>query len=176
MANTNLMVDLETLGTRPGCAILSIAAVPFASPYDLEPFYVKIDSTTCTEAGFHVDDATIAWWEKQSKEAYDEAFSGTMDILVALAAFADYCAALPFTPLVWGNGANFDNAILGEAYRLVAMKQPWRYTDDRCYRTLKALYPQIPYAKPVIAHNALHDAKAQADHATRIFEWMRGKR
>ena len=171
----NIMVDLETLGTRPGCAILSIAAVPFASPFDLEPFYVKIDATSCTENGFHVDDATIAWWNKQSKAAYDEAFSGTVDIKTALYAFAEYCAHLPTAPLLWGNGADFDNVILAEAYRIIGSKQPWKYTDSRCYRTLKNLYPQIPYIAPKIKHNALQDATAQAQHATRIFSWIAEK-
>lgn len=165
----NIMMDIETLGTRPGCAILSIAAVPFATPFDIEPFYVKIDSTTCTENGFHVDDATIAWWSKQNLDAYNEAFSGTMDIRVALLEFAEYLHHLPTAPLIWGNGASFDNVLMSEAFKILGMKQPWKYADDRCYRTLKALYPQIPYIKPTIAHNALQDAKAQAAHATRIF-------
>jgi len=169
----NLMVDLETLGTRPGCAILSIAAVPFASPYDIEPFYLKIKAESCTENGFHVDDATVAWWGKQNKAAYDEAFSGVIDIKSALYAFREYCRVLPTSPVIWGNGANFDNAILAEAYKIIGEKQPWKYVDDRCYRTLKALYPMVTYIQPKIKHNALQDAMAQADHATRIFQWMK---
>ena len=173
--NTNLMVDLETLGTRPGCAILTIAAVPFASPHAVEPFYLRISTESSLQSGFHTDDATVAWWGKQSAEARDEAMGGTLDVKSALYAFSEYCNHLPYAPIVWGNGANFDNAILAEAYKIVGMKQPWKYTDDRCYRTLKELYPHIPYIKPKVAHHAFQDALAQAEHAARIFEWIRGR-
>ena len=142
---TNIMLDMETLGTRPGCAILSIAAVPFSSQYDLEPFYLKISATSCTDAGLHVDDATVAWWNKQSPEAYREAFSGKLELRAVLSEFADYCNHLPHTPVV-------------------------------CYRTLKNLFPFVLGVKPVVAHNALEDAKAQAAHATDILRVIAGRR
>lgn len=171
----NLMLDMETLGTSPGCALLSIAAVPFSNPYDLEPFYLKIDATSCTDAGLHVDDATIAWWNKQSPEAYNEAFSGRMDIRVVLQEFSDYCYHLPGSPIIWGNGSDFDNAILAHTYKHFSMKQPWKYSDSRCYRTLKNLFQFVLGVKPAIAHNALEDAKAQAAHATEILRVIAGR-
>jgi DNA polymerase III epsilon subunit-like protein len=173
---TNLMLDMETLGTRPGCAILSIAAVPFSSQYDLEPFYMKISATSCTESGLHVDDATLAWWNKQSPEAYREAFSGKLELRAVLSEFADYCNHLPHAPVVWGNGADFDCSILAETYKLLGMKQPWKYHNSRCYRTLKNLFPFVLGVKPVVAHNALEDAKAQAAHATEILRVIAGRR
>lgn len=171
----NLMLDLETLGTRPGCVILAIAAVPLDSPHIIEPFYVKIDKKSAIAEGFHVDEATVAWWSKQSKEAQDEAFSGTIDIRSALHAFSEYCNHLPKAPIIWGNGADFDNAILAETFRKVGMTVPWKYTDSRCYRTLKTMYPHIPFKKPTIPHHALYDAGAQATHLKQIFDWIRGR-
>jgi len=168
----DLMVDLETLGTRPGSVILSLAAVPFNTAYALEPFYVKISSRSCLEEGLTTDARTIAWWEKQSKEAYDEAFSGTVGIIDALNDFSEYCAALPAAPMVWGNGADFDNVLLAEVYNKCGIRQPWKYTDSRCYRTLKNLFPQVPYIQPKVKHNALQDASAQAQHAERIHQWL----
>lgn len=173
---TDLMLDMETLGTRPGCSILSIAAVPFNNPYDLESFYLKIATTSCTDAGLHIDDATIAWWNKQSPEAYNEAFSGQLDLRVVLQEFADYCNHLPHAPVVWGNGSDFDCAILAETYRICGMQPPWKYTDSRCYRTLKNLFPWVLGNKPTVAHNALEDAKAQAAHATDILRVIAGRK
>ena len=169
----NIMIDLETLGTRPGCVILSIAAVPFATPFDIESFYVRISEPSWyLYPGFHVDQATLEWWSKQNAEARKEAFGGTDDCKSALYSFAECCRALPTAPVVWGNGASFDLTILSEAYKLLGMRPPWKYTDERCYRTLKALYPQIPYLEPQVKHNALQDASAQAQHAARIFSWI----
>ncbi len=172
----NIMVDLETLGTTPGAQILAIAAVPFASPFALEPFYDKINVDTYIPfEGFHQCPKTIEWWMKQSEEARSEAFSGTSKIVDSLTRFSEYLKSLPTDPVIWGNGADFDNPILAFAYDLVGMSTPWKYTNNRCYRTLKNLYPQLPYIPPKIKHNALQDAQAQADHATRIFAWMAAK-
>lgn len=175
-AHINIMVDLETTGTRPGCAILSIAAVPFAVEYDLEHFYCKIDKASCAANGLHDDPATIAWWARQSEAARAEAFSGTTDIIVALTDFASYCQHLPEAPLVWGNGADFDNAVLAEAYKITGANggvAPWKYSDSRCYRTLKNLFSQVPnITPPAVAHNALEDARSQAAHAQRIFQYV----
>jgi len=169
----NVMCDLETLGTRPGCKLLSIAAVPFLLEKDedqLASFYEKIRRDSYYVV-FHEDISTLLWWEDQSKEARVEAFSGNKGIAQVLGEFTTWCSSITYNGrkiLFWGNGADFDNAILQETYKLCGLKAPWEYFNNRCYRTLKALFPQIPYTKPKIAHNALEDAKAQAVHAEHI--------
>jgi exodeoxyribonuclease VIII len=71
-------------------------------------------------------------------------------------------------PVVWGNGADFDNVILGNAYLAVNKPRPWSFWNNRCYRTVRAMAPNIDYVRPVIAHHALHDARAQALHLIEI--------
>jgi DNA polymerase III epsilon subunit-like protein len=166
------MVDLETLGTSPGSVILSLAAVTFATPFAIEPFYVRISKESCIDSAFTVDARTVEWWEKQSPEARNIAFSGTMDVIVAMAKFAEYCRQLPTAPLIWGNGADFDNALLAEAYRRVGITVPWKYCNSRCYRTLKNLFSQIPFVQPALKHDALQDALAQAKHSEAIFAFI----
>jgi hypothetical protein len=168
----DLMVDIETLGTEPGCAILSIAAVPFNLQYDVEPFYARVHKGSCIEKGFFVDDDTVAWWNKQSIAAQEEAFSGQTNIEDALEDLSAYIETLGKSVNMWGNGASFDVPILEAAYKFCCQKPRWAYYNSMCYRTLKKLYPQVPYLPPRIKHNALHDARAQADHAQRIFKWM----
>ena len=176
-SKTNIMLDLETLGTKPGCIILSIAAVPFALSgcYELEPFYRKISDVSCGTYGMVSDKKTLDWWERQSDEARNEAFSGVEDLKLVLSDFSLYIAGMPTAPVIWGNGSDFDNPILAAAYELCDLPLPWSFRDNLCYRTLKNLYPVIPYVRPVIAHNALHDARAQATHAEHIFKWMNRK-
>ena len=75
---------------------------------------------------------------------------------------------------IWGNGADFDNPILEAAYDLLKMPAPWKYNEGRCYRTLKSLFPTV-VAIPQAAnakHNALLDAKNQAEHASRILKFI----
>src|SRR5574343_1015953 len=94
MANS-VMVDLETLGTRPGSAILSIAAVEFdLSDYSLaREFYIEIDRHDSERAGFLIQEDTLAWWAKQSPEAQrvlnPDAPSSVVD---ALAGFTEFMA------------------------------------------------------------------------------------
>lgn len=61
---TNIMLDLETLGTCPGSVILQIGAV--RSNNGLERT-ITIDS--CLRAGLTVDGDTIGWWLRQSEAA-----------------------------------------------------------------------------------------------------------
>lgn len=72
---------------------------------------------------------------------------------------------------MWGNGAAFDNAILANAYRAAGIKQPWELWNDRCYRTICAYYPGCPRNQPGTPHNALDDARSQAEHLSFIAPW-----
>ena len=76
--------------------------------------------------------------------------------------------------LVWGNGSNFDNRILREAYDHLGMKCPWHYRDDRDMRTYTDMLLQLgvrtgkyapdehPLTPPDCVHDALADARFQA--------------
>jgi len=74
---------------------------------------------------------------------------------------------------VWGNGATFDNVILSTAYGLIGQPVPWQFTEDRCYRTLKNLCPQVPMVRTGTHHNALEDCKSQALHLSAIYEHLK---
>ena len=166
----DLMIDLETTGTKPGCAILSIGAATFDLEYK---FYANIIHASFIEQGLKDDPSTIAWWDKQNAAARNEAFSGTTPLVRALGQFADFLRMLgpAKTTFVWGNGADFDLPILEAAYTAVGMKKPWEPWNGRCYRTLKNLYfdTKAQDANPT-KHNALTDAVYQAQHARLILE------
>src|SRR5688572_29962905 len=67
----DVMLDLETLGTRPGCAILSIGAVAFDRHTGaLGPeFYMVVNRKSCEAKGLTQDQSTLDWWSRQSAEA-----------------------------------------------------------------------------------------------------------
>jgi exodeoxyribonuclease VIII len=92
-----------------------------------------------------------------------------VDLPYGLKLFADW---LPKNVLVWGNGASFDNAILAQCYRAVGMDFPWKFWNDRCYRTLKNLVLDVPFERTGTHHNALDDARSQAIHASAILRRM----
>lgn len=162
------MLDLETLGTKPGCVIASIGAVTFSREGVTTKFYCRVDIEDSFRKGFLIDPATVKWWMLQSETARQEIAGNTQDdtgIQGALQMFRGYLNSYDGEVCVWGNGASFDNAILSHAYAHLDMEQPWKFWNDRCYRTLKSLHPEIPMPKRVgTHHNALDDAESQALH------------
>lgn len=65
MSMKHVMVDLETLGTKPGSVILSIGAVTFdldGSGRDGRTFYQRVNIQSCLDAGMTVDGDTVEWW------------------------------------------------------------------------------------------------------------------
>jgi hypothetical protein len=167
------MCDLETLGRRPGCTILSIGAVKFSISNAAlgGTFYVNIDPKTCAAAGLVNDPETVAWWKKQSQQAKDSLLTNRVPLRTALEQFTAWledCGPLKERK-VWGNGPSFDNAILGHAYMVCGMPQPWPFWGDRCFRTIKGMYSTVPMVtRPGVHHNALDDAVHQAQHILNI--------
>ena len=176
----HIMLDLETLGTSSNSVIISIGAVAFY-PYRLidegksiyqagasSVFFSAIDKQSCLDIRLLVDTETEVWWSKQPEEAKAQ-FKFTVIIhsaLVRLESFIEPCDAL------WGNGSDFDNVILANAYKACGFEQPWSHRANRCYRTMKAMFPQVKTERTEIAHHALEDAKYQTRHLLNIFKEM----
>jgi len=60
------MVDIETLGSRPGAAIASIGAVVFSPDAVLEEFECNVQLEGQTEQGMKLDVSNIKGWMQQS--------------------------------------------------------------------------------------------------------------
>ena len=160
------MLDLETFGLKPGAMIRAIGAVKFQNGEILDTFYMRIDPKSCEDVGLRLDVSTMMWWMKQSDAARKEMTDPGEPLTFVLARFREWLS--PGPRQVWGNGADFDNALLEAAYAATGCPAPWSYRDNRCYRTIWNLFPALPYEKPTISHHALEDAKAQAKHLIKI--------
>jgi exodeoxyribonuclease VIII len=167
------MVDLETLGMSPGCAILSIGAVEFSANGLGREFYTVVNTESCYAAGLGYDQSTLDWWSRQKEEAaivLEEAKQTNVSLGQALGDFKSYLSFWDRTKVkIWGNGSDFDNAIMACAYKALDSTLPWKFWNNRCYRTLKGLRPLVQFDRKGTYHNALDDAKTQALHAIEIF-------
>lgn len=165
-----VMLDLETMGIRSTSSIASIGAVKFEDYKVVDEFYCTVDLLSCKEVGLNIDASTIAWWKKQSPEALRELRRDNVSIHQALHDFRDWFG--PKSMPVWGNGAGFDNVILENAYLAIGEVRPWKYWDDRCYRTLASLFgfAKMPESEEGVKHNALHDARWQTKQLLAFFE------
>lgn len=165
------MVDLETLGTEPGSVILSIGAVHFSNGSVLSRFIRHISVESCQQAGLGCDAATALWWLKQKPEAREALLAGQQDAVLlyqALTDFTQWLDGLGSDLKVWGNAPSFDCALLKAAYQACDLRLPWRYSAECCYRTVKALYPEVTEHREGIHHSALDDAEHQARHLMKI--------
>lgn len=167
------MLDLETMGNKPGCPIIAIGAVEFAKGELGREFYAQINLESAMHYGLKPNGDTIMWWMKQSEEAR-AAFKDNekaYELTIALKMFRDWLAP---DSEVWGNGADFDNTILAAAYDACGMVAPWKFYNNRCYRTMKSLFKNVPVDRVGTYHNALDDAKTQAMHLMKGMKLLAG--
>jgi len=161
------MLDLETLGTRPGSVITSIGAVKFGEGQIQDEFYTRIDLQSAVDAGLVIDPSTLLWWLKQSSAARSELLQPSIPIAQALVNFSEWVQDPEAQ--VWGNGVGFDNVLLTTAYAYMKLNPPWKHWNDRCYCTLKNLNPRVVMDRTGVLHHALDDARSQARHLMDIF-------
>ena len=171
----DVMLDIETLDTAPTSSILSIGACVFN---DLvvtnERFYIVADRKSCRYLGLTESQSTIEWWEKQGEKAQRVFSEDNVPIIDALAEFSNWLGSLGGIKSIkmWGNGPDFDNVIVANAYKQAGIKLPWLFYNNRCHRTAKAMFEvpgvtcQLPRAG--VHHNALDDAVYQAQNQIHI--------
>lgn len=171
------MLDLETLGRTAGCKILSIGAREFDRAGLRAEFYVEIKRSW--QGGLREEQATVEWWSAQEDSVKVKLFSDSDDKLTLKAALDKFNSWMRevcksddkgnLAASLWGNGSDFDNAILTAAYYEMGGEPPaWPYWSARCYRTLKNIKPEIKLIRQGLLHNALDDASSQAEHAARL--------
>lgn len=155
----HVMLDLETMGTAPGSAVVQIGAVDFSIYKVGDPLLITISLESCVAAGMRIDPSTVMWWMKQSEAARDSLVNNCVSVRDGLQSFAEWIGKEKVC--IWGDGAAFDNALLASAYRACRIALPWHYSGDRCFRTMKEVFP-VERVVSQIEHNAAADAVAQA--------------
>lgn len=159
------MLDLETLGTSPGCVIASIGAVVFTEEAVTQELEININIESCLDVGMRIDAATLIWWFQQSREAIDATFmQETMHIGPALSELVSFYEE-NMCERIWSHGATFDIPVVGEALRLCGIRKPLPFRDARDTRTLYELAnvkPQNFFGDNATKHRAIDDARAQA--------------
>lgn len=164
-----VMLDLETMGNNSNSVIIAIGAVAFDEDGVYDKFYVNVNMQTCLDVGMKVDGSTVEWWLTQSEDARDSLLKNRISIQSALSSFSKWYEDTNAEEL-WGNGAMFDNTILGNAYKSCRMQIPWKFWNDRCYRTVKNMYPLVELERVGTHHNAVDDAETQALHLIKILK------
>lgn len=167
MTETEVMLDLETLSTRPNAVITVIGAVKFTRKGNLQPlekldtFYRRINIQSCINIGLRIDKNSLDWWNQQDKNIKYEAIDNP-DRVSLEEALNEFKTWFGRCEKIWGNGDDFDCTILGEAYTRANMETPWKFWNTRDVRTLFDLGGIRKYDLPDNnEHHALHDCYRQ---------------
>lgn len=174
----NVMLDLETWGTRPGCAIRSVGAIMF-DPHSDElgsTFYRNVSDASCKEAGLHVDPGTAEWWGKQTQQARDALAVDPVTLTEVAEAF-DLWWRKQGGIFIWSHGANFDEPIWSAAMHGIGRRVPWKFWDSRCTRTAFDVsgFDMKSVRRAGTYHNALDDARHQAICVQRAYAKNNGR-
>ena len=169
----DIMLDIETLSTRPDAVVLTLGAVkfsPWASEVDTDTgLYVRVDVEEQLALDRHVQQDTVDWWRKQTEEVREEALgdanrTSVTELLNQLNKF------VVGVDNIWCQGPVFDIVILENLYRQVERPTPWQFWQIRDSRTLFGVHgdPRGKGAKG--AHNALIDCYYQAEAVQQVYK------
>jgi hypothetical protein len=168
----DVMLDLETLSTRPESVILTIGAVkfdPWKDDVDAESgLYHRVDVDQQLALGRHVQEETVQWWANQPAEVFEEAMgeTGRVDLETMC---ADLNRFLVGVNNIWCQGPAFDIVILENLYRQLVKPTPWQFWQIRDSRTLFGVHGDPREKDRKAAHNALMDCYYQAIGVQQVY-------
>lgn len=178
----DIILDLETLGTKPGCPIIEIGACavdPAGGAIvanfsrriecDYKHWEVRMLGETDAECT-GMDKATAAWWssDAEKRETLRRIMAGGVGLRIALFQFGEWYTSVGVREerRIWANGPSFDIAILDRAYADARIPRPWICWQERCVRTALELagYERgsVPWEDTGPRHRALCDARHEA--------------
>lgn len=164
-------VDIETLGKKADCVVISIAIAFF----DIKTGVVGDTLTLYPDAmeqilnGRVLRKDTIDWWRQQSDGAKKATFNHkSKPVETVIKSFVKFFEGHENVQ-VWGRGPEFDMAILEHLFASYGYETPWDFRTVQSMRTLQLLSGVEP-DKKLTAHDALNDCINQAQHASACVE------
>lgn len=146
----DVMLDLETLGTKEGSIILSVAMKTFnvdvlKAPKEEFNYHQHISVLSSLFHHLRSDDSTEDWWMRQSEMARQKVLDGQKEALNVDGVMRLIYQLLTkwnekYDLYIWGRGVgSFDLPLLDGVMRKVigeGYKTPWKYWSAMDLRTL----------------------------------------
>lgn len=155
---TDIMIDLETLGSGDAANIIQIGAVVFDSEtgktgYEFNAF-VK-------DASRKVDLSTALWWMQQPLSAQLAQNVEQRGICIGEALVLLSARIGNNIGSVWALPASYDLPILKHAFAQCGLAAPWHFRQERCARTMIAESGIKRTPAGDNTHDAVFDCKVQ---------------
>lgn len=169
---TQLMVDLETLGTNTDCPVISIGATWFCLETKTigDTFYAIFDVADQIDTRTRFADAsTFKWWLSQGNSAKAVFKDNPLPTKVVLEKFREWIMVHVGSKskttkkcFPWGNSNSFDLVIMESLFKDYGVTCPWIYYNQRDLRTFRDLIANgAKVEKLGTDHNALDDCISQ---------------
>jgi len=184
----DIITDIETLGTRPGCRIIEIGACALCAQAGaivgtfcrrIRTPWNSADGVRAFADGPEADDdfkQTALWWlsdpgRRKTLGRIINAGSARAGVPIrdALFNFGEWVCRQKRDGdkiRIWGNGPTFDLSLLAWQYQDKGIPLPWQYRDERCVRTaldIAGMQPgSVPWQEKGDCHRALCDAMHEA--------------
>lgn len=175
---THIMIDLETLDTAPSAVFMSAALVCF----DLETgmtsneIVITFDLEDSFKYGRTISGKTLQWWLEQDASVLRQNFIAPYDLHDGLKRLYRFITLGQYNVEgVWGNSAKFDLGILEHAFNQVNIPVPWSFRQERCYRTINALFEDPNPTDNPRAHDPIADCHNQIARLCRIWQTLKNK-
>lgn len=179
MQFTDVMIDIETLGSNPRAPIIQIGACGF----NLNSGEVGAPFSVLVKPDFSYtrpDEATLAFWLKQDDAARLHVAKCVEEGLraeEAIGRMGIYYSDIGVPSNVWAMPPSFDIVILEHTASHFGLRMPWRYDATRDLRTLERLCgaSRDDRTQATVKHDAGADAAAQASTTIKYFRRLMGK-
>lgn len=169
------MLDLETWGTKPGCAIRSIGAVCFELEGDVGSKYsANISDESCQAWGLTVDPKTKEWWEHPDRVTANKVLSQAQQPLLHVISTFESFFLRNRCEYIWSHGATFDVVVWEAVCHIVGVTFPWNFRNVRDTRTVYHVLKYDPTLSVVAEfgtqHVAIDDAMKQVLDLQKAFQ------
>ena len=171
----DLMLDIETLDTKPTALVLSLGLVwfdfdnPEVVPYEGKHHKIELRDQQ-RELGRTISVDTVMWWMEQSKQAQLGLSSPFTERTPVATLHGIVEGAVQEADRIWAKGPDFDCVILANMFP--AIKWPfWKHRDVRTILDVARIKERRFEG---IAHNALDDSINQANALREAVAKLRG--
>lgn len=169
----DLMIDLETWGTRRGDPVITEIGWATFVPNGkgaLATGVIFVDPQSCIDLGMSIESDTVKWWLEQDDLARQRQARREDELPIggALYSLSRWFEEGSEIHKVWANPSSFDLSILRHYYQVWGSQDtPWDRRNVRCGSTLIrtaediANFDPSPFLPPRTAHRGDVDAERQ---------------
>lgn len=180
----DIMVDIETLGTKQDSTIIQLSAIAFDINTGEHIAFFDQAVDISKNHTMIVDGSTIKWWLNTNKELLQELLNkGYNSSEEVLESFYNWLKRLSekHDIYLWGNGILFDNKMIQFQLEDMCLDYPINYRNDRDVRTIVDLasaklgisekeLKEMFKDESLVEHNAFDDVKYQINLVVNCYE------